>query len=62
MKNNNGIDQARYFIYNVMTRAGMSVPEFAKAIGVTESCVGYWLRGVTKPSKRNWAKIVKFNK
>lgn len=52
-------EEARYFIYNIMARAGMSVTEFAKAIGVTESCVGYWLRGKSKPSKRNWAKIVR---
>lgn len=53
-------EQARYLIYNIMTAAGFGVAEFAKAIGVTESCVRYWLSGVTKPSKKNWTKILKY--
>lgn len=52
----------RFWIYNVMVRSGHSVTTFAKAIGVTESCVNYWLRGDTKPSKKNMTKIAKFDK
>ena len=52
----------RFWIYNIIVRGGYTVTTFAKAIGVTESCVNYWLRGDTKPSKRNMAKIAKLNK
>lgn len=52
----------RFWIYNVMVKSGHSVETFAKAIGVTQSCVNYWLRGDTKPSKKNMAKIAKLNK
>jgi len=50
---------ARHFIYNVMVRCGYNTVELAKAIGVTESAVSCWITGKTKPSKKNWSKIVK---
>ena len=52
----------RYWIYNIMVKSGHNVETFAKAIGVTQSCVNYWLIGDTVPSRKNMVKIAKFDK
>ncbi len=47
----------RYVIYNIMAKSGRNEVEFAKAVGVTQSCVSSWLRGKTVPNKENMTKI-----
>lgn len=52
----NGME-LRYVIYNVMVKSGRNEAEFARAIGVTQSCANRWLRGKSVPNKKNMAKI-----
>jgi predicted transcriptional regulator len=57
----NGME-LRYFIYNIMVKSGRNEVEFAKAIGVTQSCVNHWLRGKSVPNRKNMVKIAAMNK
>ena len=52
----NGME-LRHVIYNVMVKSGRNEVEFAKAVGVTQSCVNSWLRGKSVPNKKNMARI-----
>ena len=57
----NGME-LKYFIYNIMVKSGRNEVEFAKAIGVTQSCVNQWLRGKSVPNRKNMEKIAAMNK
>lgn len=52
----NGME-LRHVVYNVMVKSGRNEVEFAKAVGVTQSCVNRWLRGKSVPNKKNMARI-----
>lgn len=52
----NGME-LRHVVYNVMVKSGRNEVEFAKAVGVTQSCVNRWLRGKSVPNQKNMARI-----
>lgn len=53
------VNNWRNFIYNLMAEMGQNQVEFAKSIGVTQSCVSCWLKGKAVPNEEHRRRIAK---
>ncbi len=49
-------------IRKIRRSVGMTQDEFAKAMGVSRTCIGTWERGIKEPYPKNVKKIIEFCK